>query len=210
MSRKKTVKRGSWSQPKRVLQYNHNSPAITVAGKGVKFMIVAFEDVRYALALHDLTQLLQEAMDVCDELVTDDIANVSDISRNDYRTPGTIAGSDDFANVNNGSSVGHPITDEFLTYTPCAGTVQSAKIELPPDTSISSSIQEDICSYESRFGSKEFMKHEAEGLPSHIIHNTYAMEENASLKSCTQIHRSKIPNDANFIGSHVFVQNQNA
>ena len=39
---------------------------------------MAIEDVRHALAPQALTQILQEAMDVCDESVTDAITTVSD------------------------------------------------------------------------------------------------------------------------------------
>ena len=185
--KKENVKRGSWSQPRPVLQYDHNSRTVTVAGKGGKYLEVEIEDVRHALAPHALTQILQEAMDVCDESVTDAITTVSDSPRHEYPIIGTVAGIDDLSEVNNSSPMRYPMTDQYLTYTPCVEALQSAQIELLPGTSLSSSIQQDLCSYESRFGSKEFMKHEAEGLPSHIIHNSYATEETAFLKSCTKI-----------------------
>ena len=150
----RNVKRGSWSQPNPVLQYDHNSRTVTASGKGDKVMEVPIEDVRHALAPHALTQILQEEMNVCDGSVTDAIATISAISRNDYLTPRTITGSDDFSEVNNTSTVAHLMNDQYLTFNPSTEALHSAQTELLPGTSLSSSIQEDLCSYESRFGSK--------------------------------------------------------
>ena len=47
------------------------------------------------------------------------------------------------------------------------------------------------------------MGQEAEGLPFHVIHSSYAIEETTFLKSCTNIYCSKVLNDANVIGRHV-------
>lgn len=81
--------------------------------------------------------------------------------------------------------------------------VYSADIELQPGTSLTSSEQEDLEKYVRRFKSKEFLLHQAQGLPTHITENAYATEEDNFVKTCTKVHVSKVPNNANVIGSHV-------
>lgn len=82
-------------------------------------------------------------------------------------------------------------------------TVHSADIQLQPGSELSSSENHDIEAFYEKFESKEFMLHEAQGLPTHITENAYKVEETEFRKSCENIHITNIPDDANILSSHV-------
>lgn len=77
------------------------------------------------------------------------------------------------------------------------------EVLLTPGTELSSVEKETVESYYDVFGSKEFLLHHAQGLPSHVTVNAYKKEEENFLKTVKKVYISNVPKDANIISSHV-------
>ena len=77
------------------------------------------------------------------------------------------------------------------------------EIELLPKQLLSSHEQTALKEYMRRFGSKEFLLHQAEGLSSWVTQNAYDAEQSKFLQSVRRVHISHVPRNANIIRSHV-------
>ena len=88
-------------------------------------------------------------------------------------------------------------------HSPSDSTLHGSNIELLPGTELTSSEQEALNQFQDRFKSKEFLIHQAEGLPSYILSKSYRDEENAFVNQCIRVHKSDVPRNANVIRSHV-------
>jgi len=82
-------------------------------------------------------------------------------------------------------------------------TLSSNEVLLTPGTELSSVEKETIESYYDLFGSKEFLLHHAQGLPSFVTVNAYKKEEENFVKTVKKVYISDVPKDANIISSHV-------
>ena len=71
--------------------------------------------------------------------------------------------------------------------------IYQADIELQPGTTLTSSEQEDLETYYTRFKSKEFLLHQSQGLPTHITENAYETEESSFLKTCSKVPVANVP-----------------
>ena len=78
----------------------------------------------------------------------------------------------------------------------------TADIELQPGSSLTSSEQRDLELYHDHFKTNAFQGYQADGLPSHT-YNVFVTEQDGFLKTCTKIHVSKVPENANVISTHV-------
>ena len=63
--------------------------------------------------------------------------------------------------------------------------------------------QEMMKTYEERFGTKEFLLDQAQGLPTAITQNVYEVEEKNFMEECKKVHVSMVPATENVISSHV-------
>lgn len=77
------------------------------------------------------------------------------------------------------------------------------KVQLLPGVELSSTEKEALQSYYDQFNSKEFLLHQAQGLPQFVTQNAYSIEEINFKKIFKEVHFSDIPADANIISSHV-------
>lgn len=80
---------------------------------------------------------------------------------------------------------------------------EAHEVELLPGTVLTSTASSVLQSYQERFGSKEFMIHQASGLPSFLTSNAYMAEQENFLKTCDEVHVNKVPANSNIISSHV-------
>ena len=197
---------------------------ITVAGQKGRTIHAAVEDVRFATSDTDIMSLIREAIDECQqsiELVLDTACGDDEVPPTDYETDpdfdgiGTV-GTESGIQPDEPHEQSKPDSDSIVdavTYLPASGghsmslrqrqpIVYSAGIELQPGTELDSNAQEDLQKYSDRFGGKDFMLHQAQGLPTYITENAYKQEEDNFLTHVTKVHRSKFPTGANVIGSH--------
>ena len=77
------------------------------------------------------------------------------------------------------------------------------EIELSPGNAVSMLEQEMMQMYKDRFRTKEFLLHQAQGLPTAVTLNAYEAERKKFMKECKKVHVSKVPATANVISSHV-------
>ena len=68
---------------------------------------------------------------------------------------------------------------------------------------LSSVHKEALEAYYKSFAHKEFMIHQAEGLPPHPVWNAYKEEESKFMKTVREVSIDKVPKDSNVITSHV-------
>ena len=187
-----------------MLTFDNHSRTVTVAGKISRVLQVPLEDILHALASRTLTTIVQEAMDTCDEYLEESCrANALPSSDKDSQSIACSSKSKattDFSEINNSEIMPAVEGDQYITYALGTTAIPVARIELLPGTTLSSSMQEDLKTYESRFGSKECMFHEAQGLPTNVTHNAFVSEESSFLNSRTKIHRAKVLTNANVIG----------
>lgn len=222
-------KRGTWTPAKPVLKYDSHSGTVTVAGEHGKRVEAAIEDVCHSTIANSLSHEIQSAIDHCSRSLVsaiDDIQNEDDCTSTN--ADGTHSHHIIQKELDQCSFTDDRLNDQTsLTYEPPTRPSQclpqtttdpsthsmqlrrlprelrTNEIELIPGTALKSSEQKDLQLYYDRFKSKEFMLHQAHGLPGHITSNTYSSEQNKYLKACSTIHVSDIPCDSNVISSHV-------
>ena len=95
----------------------------------------------------------------------------------------------------------NPSTHTMTTRSQSA--LHSHDVELSPGLELTSTELDATLLYLQRFHSKEFLLHQAEGLPTFVTENAYNEEENKFKKQVKEIHVSKIPKNSNVITSHV-------
>lgn len=88
--------------------------------------------------------------------------------------------------------------------TPVVHPVQSNEVQVSPNQESDRIQQNYVREFYEAFWCKEFMLHQAHGLPSFVTENAYREEEMALKKTVLEIPISKIPEGANVINSHVF------
>jgi len=76
-------------------------------------------------------------------------------------------------------------------------------IELAPGSELTSIEAEAVDRYFQVFGNKDFMLHQAQGLPPFVTQNAYMAEEESFLKTVRHVNLEEIPQGANIISSHV-------
>lgn len=75
-------------------------------------------------------------------------------------------------------------------------------VELAPGMNLPSIEKEINNDYNDVFGSKEFLLHHAQGLPSFAIQNADMKEEESFTKSVRKVHVKRVPVGSNVISSH--------
>lgn len=83
------------------------------------------------------------------------------------------------------------------------GAHYNNEVALLPGTVLTSQKGTSLPSYKQRFDSKEFIVHEASGLPSFITSTAYQAEETTFIKTCDRISVNQVTHHANVISSHV-------
>lgn len=231
-------KRGKWSAPKPVLDFDPTSGIVTLPGTSGKKIKAAVEDVRSAIQENTLAQKIQEAIDnvdisldralddMNDTSIADgkhDIPDTSEITEevgpfisplpsigdkleiywpleNQYY-PGHVAsidGETQMFNINydDGDQETVNLSDEVWRFQgPDAVHGNIAELQ--------SNEVEDLQKYYSFFGHKEFMSHQAEGLPRYLLWNAYNDEELKFKETVRDIMSATVPENANVITSHV-------
>ncbi|PXF41606.1 hypothetical protein BWQ96_08672 [Gracilariopsis chorda] len=82
--------------------------------------------------------------------------------------------------------------------------VSSSEFQLSPGQDLVRTEEQTVAEFFDILGSKEFMLHQAQGMPPFVTENAYSKEEIAFKKTVREVPVSQIPDDANFIRSHVF------
>ena len=100
-----------------------------------------------------------------------------------------------------GEKASFNLPDEVWRYSPNE-TIAASTAQLEIKDLVSSE-QEVLKSYISEFGHKDFMRHQAQGLPCFPLLNAYENEESSFKKTVQAIHVSMIPENATVITSHV-------
>ena len=82
--REQKDKRGKWSLPKVILEFDHYSGTVTVPGKNGKTVKAAIEDVRLALSENTFASAIQDGIDTLSRSINDTIDHLeSEIPRRD-------------------------------------------------------------------------------------------------------------------------------
>ena len=241
-TRLQNQKRGSWSEPKPVLEYDPASGTVTVAGSHGHRKQAALEDTRHAVSDNAFAAEIQQAIDRLSADIETNLETIqedSDIFDNPSGNRGSVNVltedklmddppmfellSEKQQNRNPPPNES-PVDENLLTYNPNtvdnhdSSTVVSAApsthsmitrsqnvagnshysvrghdIELLPGTELRSTELLALKQYHDRFRCKEFMLHQAEGLPSYITTNAYSTAEHNFIKECHCIHRTKVP-----------------
>lgn len=85
----------------------------------------------------------------------------------------------------------------------CTPAVNSNSIKVAALQELESQEQELLENYAKSMGYNSFMLHEADGLPSSVLHNSYTREEEKFKQTVKEVHVSAVPDNANIISSHV-------
>lgn len=219
-------KRGIWSEPQPVLQYDPESQTVTIAGSRGRCRQAAVEDTRLAICENELAVEIQKAIDRLSDEVDDALDSLlrdSMETDTDQDSP-HVSYADDLPlynpDENELAALTHvpavpstldpglemqetpgvqqpaPIIDSNATQsqssrwsqppapsvhpmqtrssqpqTSNGDAVQGSEIELLPGTELTSTEQNVLEQYKSRFQYKEFLLHHAQGLPSFITEN---------------------------------------
>jgi len=86
---------------------------------------------------------------------------------------------------------------------PSQESVVANGVELAPGMNLPSIEKEVIGNYYEAFGSKEFLSHHAQGLPSFVLQNAYKEEEQSFTNTVRKVHVTRVPIGSNVISSHV-------
>lgn len=70
-------------------------------------------------------------------------------------------------------------------------------------TELTSNSEETLSTFKNRFGFKDFLMYQAEGLPSYILWNAYNAKEEKFKQTVQEVHVTVVPKNANIITSHV-------
>ncbi len=92
-------KRGKWSSPKTVIDFNPKSGIVTLPGNGDRVLKVAAEDVRYALSSPFANDILR-AKDDLDLLIDDALASEEDAEDHNLRDESHMPDDDSYADLN--------------------------------------------------------------------------------------------------------------
>ncbi len=92
-------KRGKWSSPKTVFDFNPQCGIITLPGKGDRVLKVSAEDVRYALS-SPFTYDIRRANDELDLLIDDALVSEEDADGHNIRDESQIPGDGFLADLN--------------------------------------------------------------------------------------------------------------
>ena len=225
-------KSGKWTNPKPVLNYDKQTGIVEVPGQNGRKIKAALEDVRFAVTDNEFAIKYQETVDSLDVSLGYSMDSITDESPDMIHEPDDLSDRGEIGptidlNIGGKIEVYWPLDIEYYpgtvtTYDGATGfhginydDGDHESLDMDKETwrvlqssrsncvDLSSVHKEALEAYYKSFAHKEFMIHQAEGLPPHPVWNAYKEEESKFMKTVREVSIDKVPKDSNVITSHV-------
>jgi len=231
-------KRGKWSAPKPVLEFDPMSGIVVVPGTSGKKISAAVEDVRIAGKDNNLAQKIQEAIDSVNMTLDIALDNMNDGNQSSSEQPFSAPSETEedsgpfmslLPSIGDNLEIYWPLEKQYYPGTVVSIDADTEKFNIDYDdgdketldltnqvwryqgsealhgniAELRSNETEDLQKYYDFFAHKEFMAHQAEGLPRYLLWNAYNDEESKFKETVRDVMALDVPENANVITSHV-------